>query len=485
MNFKLLSKGGLNLLAIILLQGTSFLIGIWAAKLMSHSEFGALQFLRTIQGYSAFTTLGVTQAVMYELPIAIGRKDSFEVELIQKFYNSLLIYSGVFAILLMLLLMLAKVPLNGIQVGWAWLLLGIILAISGWTSYSQILFQSYQQFGKLGVYRFIYPIVFSFAVVVLLPEYKINGFLISMIFGYSVLSAYGLFIHRKTLGYYWDSERFWRYVSIGLPIRLSSFVWLLITSLGLWLSSLLISSYAAGIYGFAMLISTAYALIPGVIAEMSVPRISTLYGKNALNRSVLIEPAKQSLMALACINIAPALLSLLVFDIITAYWVPKYQQAMPIMLCLVLGFYLNSICSLASNILNLLNRQRATLIICCVVLVFVTAISLISVAIFGTTAAVAFSAMLGLFLNGALICWLVFKELDLLKDKIFIFKLVTTALLGCCVITVVAISARHFEGIIRYGVFLIGFFCLSSIPVIKGIHCFRLFWQNTAGDQTI
>ena len=475
----MIAKGILNIISVILLQGTSFIIGIWAAKLMSKGEFGSLQFLRTILSYSAFTTLGVTQAVLFELPIALGKGDAGEVQAIQRLFNSLLMASGLIALLLSGVLSLLHVPLNGISLTWEWLWFGIVLSISGWTGYSQILFLSYQQFGKLGTFRLIYPVCFALTTVVLLPLYKINGFLASMAIGYGVLAGYGLYAHRATLGIFWDTKRFWHYVRIGLPIRLNTFVWLLMTTIALWFVSLFIGSESAGVYGFAMMVSAAYGLIPGIISEMGMPRISTLFGRSYLDPKPLANPAIHSLRAFAGLNVLPAILALMAFDIIITYWVPKYRDSELIMLFLVIGYYVNSVCALAGNILILLRRQRVMLMASIVILMTVILAAYCAATFLGTAAAVGAATMLGLCLNGVTTLAFIVRVIRIEKQTLFLTRLGVEVLFGICAIVASWAVAQHFSNWQKIIMFVFSGVCFSGFHTFAGIKEIRLFWRIT------
>lgn len=448
---------------------------------MTKGEFGALQIIRNIQGYSVFTTLGITQAVLFELPLAIGREDRVEVDRIQKFYNTLLLATGLISVVLFGFFAFFAVPLNGVRLEWVWILLGALIALSGWTSYSQLLFQSYQDFGRLGVARFIYPVFFAVTAVLILPAWKVTGFLAAMVLGYLALSAYGLYQHRSTLGFYWDTKRFWNYIQIGLPIRLNSFVWMLITSIGLWLASLYIGPDEAGIYGFAMLISTAYGLIPGVLSEMGMPRISVLFGRSCNTDFAPLEgPARHSLVAFAGINVLPAILSLMAFDMVITYFLPKYKQAEPAMVLLVIGYYLNSICALAGNILVLLRQQRLMLMVSLAVLVAVAALGYGSAVLIGTSSAVAASTMIGLGLNSLITFWLIARKIDFQHLGALILKLAALSFLGVAAIAAWWGAVQYFSGWTKILAFLVIGAFLGGAHTFIGIKSLSRFWKLTA-----
>jgi O-antigen/teichoic acid export membrane protein len=363
---------------------------------------------------------------------------------------------------------------------WEWMALGTILALSSWTSYSQILFQSHQQFGRLAAWRVIYPVVFLTANVILLPRWKIAGFLTAMGFAYFVLAVYGLVLHRRTLGFWWSTKKFFACVRIGLPLRLAGFVWMLIMSVGLWMVSLRIGGDAAGTYGFATLIGTAYGLIPGIMAEMGLPRLAFQWSRSGFSLQALGASTYDAIVAFAGLNVAVAVFALASFDGLIQHWLPKYQDAEGVMLVLVVGAYINGAWDLGGNALILLGRQRSLLALNVAILVVVLPLAYCVVAISHSPMLTACATSLGLALNCTGVVAMMRAKLGAHLSGAQLLRFAGMVFSGVAVIVLTWWVASEFTGWTRTAVYVVLGLLLSAFHTGIGGRSIQRFWNETA-----
>ena len=193
-----MGKGGLLLAAQIVTQVLGFITGIWVVSTLTQIEYGAYRLLVTIVGYCRFTSLGIPQAVLFKLPVAVGRNNKEEMANIPSTLHASLVFTRSTLFLVAIFLAIYNVRLNTISLQWAWILIGVTFAISGWNSLFETMFRSHQQFGILGVLRIARPICSFLGLAVLLSRWKINGILIAGIIAGSVDTKYSenLGIHK-------------------------------------------------------------------------------------------------------------------------------------------------------------------------------------------------------------------------------------------------------------------------------------------------
>ena len=476
-----MGKGGLLLAAQIVTQVLGFITGIWIASALTQIEYGAYRLLVTIVGYCRFTSLGIPQAVLFKLPVAVGRNNKEEMANIPSTLHASLVFTRSTLFLVAIFLAIYNVRLNTISLQWAWILIGVTFAISGWNSLFETMFRSHQQFGILGVLRIARPICSFLGLAVLLSRWKINGILIAGIIAGSVQLITGFKKHSKKLRWTPNIRKIWEFIRFGLPISLSSFVWLLITTSTIWVISSCSSPEQTGIFGFAMLIATAYKVLPGIAGEMAHPRMMAYYGKVKGDETALKKIMTQTSFAWAGVNVLPAALSLLAFDGLIQYFLPKYSGAWGAMLCVVLGYYCYDIMGTVGNFV-IIRGQAMVLLIGNICVFFLQLGLAIAIAKNSTSLfVISIAPMIGLIVSGLFVLYIGFFD----RNKLFcisnhIWKILFRMLLGIVTITAIWGMLRFYRGWYWFVVMLFLIPLICTTQTYWGYRHLRGFWRTTA-----
>ena len=356
---KFLSDGFLMLIAKAIQQGGNLFIGIWIAKILTESDYGVYRLLMAIVSYVPFANLGIAQTIIFKLPDAFRIKSITEIKNVASVLNSFLVFSRILILILFLSLAIFHVKLNQQSLDFEWFLLGVFTFFSGWNLLFINIFRSNNEFKSLSFIRSINSIIYLLVAFFIVKKLEINGILIALISGAVLSFIYGLYYNKKYLSFKIDSKMTIEYIKFGLPIVLNTLVWILFSSSILWIVSFFYAPNYTGIFGFAMVISTIFKVMPGIIVEMVSPRLISFLGVKKTNiDNILIS---KGVFSLALINFVFAISSLFLFKILLVFYVPKYASAWPMVIFLIIGYYVYNISSFAG--IQNLKKGKATIVL--------------------------------------------------------------------------------------------------------------------------
>lgn len=475
------ASGGILLLAQGIKQGSALIIGTWTAKVLTQEEYGAFRLLWTLVSYLNFANLGIPQYVLFKLPVAIGQEDEDNMTAIPSMFHSFLFLSRAVLFFCAVFLMLYGLPLNRMPLRWEWLLMGMIVVISGWRMLFDMMFRSYQEFRLLGIIRISDSIVYLGAIALLMPLLKIEGILIATILAGVIPLAIGISKNKGYLKFKIDINGWLRCIKFGFPITINSFVWILITSSTIWVVSACYSPAHTGIYGFAMVIATVYKVLPGILGEMTGPRVLSYFGKVKDNKVKMDEVILQGSLTWACINVVFAVFSLFAIDVLIRYFLPKYNTAWPIMLFMVLGYYSYNIAATAGNAAIHKGKAPLFLIINSIILLFQIGFAIIIAKYSTSFSLIGLAPMAGLMISSLSVLYIAFfDDTKPFKVSKYFWKILFNMVIGMIVIAgswfLIGFSREWYWLIVA--AFLILAIC--SPQTIIGYNHLKNFWQTTA-----
>ena len=354
---------GMSLMAFaqLVAQAIPFVAGIWIADQLSEKDFGAYRLLLVLMGYMAYTTLGIELRVMYKLPEAIGGNRLAELERMPVVLHSFLVLNRFAIASFFLLFALFDVSLNGKGIAISWMLAGLIIALDGWNNLYEIVLRSYQRYMTLGAIRILAPLMYLLFLFVFFKTWGlgINGILTAFIVSGLFKLYLGWKYSEQKLRFWWSLETIVDYIKFGLPLKINSFIWTAITTLNLWFASLYLPPSETGILGFAMMATTAYTMLSGVMTEISSVRFMTFLGKTvgsdqSANRKHFIYQAS---VGWAAMNLLLMLLALGVIFLALQFFVPKYHDAWNVLCILLVGYYAYGIVDTIGNLLIVNGRS--------------------------------------------------------------------------------------------------------------------------------
>jgi O-antigen/teichoic acid export membrane protein len=350
------------LIAKAIQQGGNLFIGLYIAKILTESDYGIYRLLMAIVSYIPFANLGIAQTIIFKLPDAFRKKSITEIKNVTSVFNSFLVFSRIFLLILFSFLAIFQVKLNQQSLSLEWLLMGIFTLFSGWNLLFINIFRSNNKFKSLSFIRSINSIFYLLVVVFVVEKLQINGVLLALISGALVSFAYGVYLNKEYLTIKFDFKKTIEYIKFGLPIILNTLVWILFSSSILWVVSFFYLPNYTGIFGFALVISTIFKVMPGIIVEMVSPKLISFLGVKKLNNYNKNKFISKGVFSLAMINFVFAIFSLFLFKIILVFFVPKYISTWPMVIFLIIGYYVYNISSFA-NIQNLKQGKASIVMI--------------------------------------------------------------------------------------------------------------------------
>ncbi len=475
---RVVAAGGVNMLALVALRACSFLVGLWAADLLGTREFGALQMVRVIFGYAAFLSLGVTQAVMFELPVSLGEGDMDEVRRVRGQLASALVLGLVLTSAACAGLEISGVTLNGVAVRGLWLLIGLVIAVSTWANFSQLMFRSYEQFGRLAAQRFVYAGAFVVAAPLFLWLWGLRGMLAGLAAAYTVQAFFGLALQFDKLAWHWRVSRWWRYVKYGLPIRTNSFLWLLVTSLDLWLVSAYLGPEAAGTYGFAMLLASGFRFAPMILSEMAQPRIAKAFGESGRKIGAIRGHFFTYAAGSAAMFVLPATLVLVLSSSLIDYWLVKFEDAKLPIAILLAGHFVNRSSHMAGNVMIMARKQKQVTIVLAITLALAAMLDVLVLTTIGSLWAVAAATSLCLVAESIAIFVLAVRVTGGSAGQLsWIVRTAVYLLTGSAGLLGITIIDRYFDGPASTAVAVAVAVVLGAPLALCGARHLKRYWE--------
>lgn len=423
---KLLNYGALLFFGIAFQQMISFLISIYAGKILSVDEFGTLQILRTLLGYSTLYALGIPIAFMYDLPKEISLKNN---KIINKIETNLFSISTLSLIFLPfgILFYFLDFTLNGEPIGNAWFIVGLIIFAESMRARSTLLLRSYQSFKWLSYLNLIYPLIYAPVGYFSIKYFKLEGFLWSAFISSLLVYLVSLrFINR--INYFsFDFNYLISKIKVGLPIKIGSLIWAFSIAGGLYIISDAIGSFETGIYGFSMLCGTALMVLPTVINEIFTPKIIGHFTLNEKKGRINFEIIYWGIILLISVGFLSSILALVFFDYLIILLLPKYLPALSLIAIFVVGYFSSLTKGFTRDYLILKNEQNTLLIFDTIILIIVFASQLVSGYIFNSIHLIVVSTSVGLFLM-SFIPLLYYLKKYAISHKL---KLINTVIFSC------------------------------------------------------
>jgi O-antigen/teichoic acid export membrane protein len=271
-----------NLLGALL----AMLGSLWVANLAGPSLMGAYNFLQLLVTYAPLLALGVYNGLNRELPFSIGQGSHDEAGRLAAvaLYVCGLI-SLVAAVGMLLAAFGAWVTGNSLWV-WGLGVFAAVVPLSLYRIYLEVTFRTAHDFNWLAVVK----IISAVAGLALVPLMYIDswGGLLGRAFLLTLLGVGFLWIKRPfRVGPMWDASIFRRLLSVGLPIFIVGYVYVIFTNMDRFIILSELNLDALGVYTPALLILQAMTILPVSVAQVIYPRAAERYGREGTIRQLL------------------------------------------------------------------------------------------------------------------------------------------------------------------------------------------------------
>ncbi len=277
---KLLMDAGVYSIASILTQAVTLLAAILTRRFLGPTQMGIWSLLQVILVYSAYTGLGVSEAISREIPYYRGQGDERTAKEIKDviFTFSLLTTFALSAAVMVYALWKADDLRPEVFFG---LLFTAVLVILQKISNLNIAFlRGYKFFSLASKQMILSSIVNALLVAFLSMRNKIYGFLwamcLSFIFNIVYISAH----HR--FGFRWNMnwKRTWALIEYGFPLMVVG----LMGTVFLTIDKLMIAKFLGfkelGIYSVAILTYTYLVTVPNAIGIVLIPNLHEKFGES-------------------------------------------------------------------------------------------------------------------------------------------------------------------------------------------------------------
>jgi len=415
------------LTAIVLAKFIGIFKSFSLAKILEPSNYGVWITLLLIYSYSGITTLGTIEALLKQIPFHIGKKEINEVNRIE---NTTLFAISLSAFItgLISLIVIYTVPSISSSEFIPIIRFMIVTTIIGYFStYSYFRLSAYQKFKLVSIVDTLrafltFSLQVSFSIL-----WGLKGAVIGFMLNETLICLFSSLMGIKHLGfvkYDFDFRYVKRLVTIGFPITIVRWFFIIQTSFDRLIIASLLGKTAVGYYGLGVAITSIFILIPQAIAKVLYPKINERFGKN-LNKQDLI-PLIKTPTNLLCIFI-PIIISIIVFVLPFIYFdlLSKYRPGLFSARILVLGTYFSSLLRNGTNFLIATNQSKLYLRHVTISFIFNILGNYTLIKLGYSIGGVAVSTVLSVFILNSLVWVSVYKNLgyDRFRKIYELFKL--------------------------------------------------------------
>jgi len=342
-------------------QVAGFIAGIMIAATLNEIEYGTYRLLLILLGYLTYSGLGLELKIMYTLPAAIAKKNQVEIDKQLSIYHSFLIINRVTIFCIFIALSFFRTSLNGYNLRYLWILAGIIFVLDGWNLLYEIVLRSYQKFLTLGLVRIFYPFVYLFTLWVMLKYFSIGifGILTALLLSSLFKIIFYVRNSQNEFNLIWSIKDYIDYIKYGFPVKMNSLIWMVLTTINMWISSIFLTPEQTATLGFALTVTVAYIMSISAISEITSVKFIT-YWEQARNKENQIDTTNlvyEASVGWTGLYMPVVLVCLLVFSVILNFFVLKYKDSWSIMLILIIGYYAYSTIDTIGNALILLGKS--------------------------------------------------------------------------------------------------------------------------------
>ncbi len=338
-----------------------FIRGFVLAKIFGPNTLGIWTQMKLVHMFFAYSHLGTSDAMMREVPYAVGRSDLLLAERIKR--TSLgfnLIISSCLAILLCIYLLSTEgSAVNALRSEWT--LFALVFLISQVYWYTIIRLQAEKRIGRSSLLILGFAINSTVMGTVGAKYAGLAGFLMALGISYLLVLFWGggISLYRSP---FLDLALLRDLIRKGFPIMMSVAMLMLLTNVDKIMIGLLMSTQDLGIYALQSYITNLVMILPHSVATVIYPSLMEKIGRGGDKKAIeryLTQPTL-ILVYLVCPLLGVIFLSI---HLPIQWLLPNYIQAIvPGQIMVSVAFFM-AIASMPATILVSLNRQNMLLLL--------------------------------------------------------------------------------------------------------------------------
>lgn len=256
----------------------SMLASLWVANLAGPNLMGTYNFLQLLVTYAPLLGLGVFNGLNRELPFSIGQGNHEEAELLAAVSLYVCYSICLVAGIGMLLVACRAWYIDNSLWYWGLVVFAAVIPLTLYRIYLEVTFRTSHDFNWLSVVKFITAIT-GLALIPLMYIDIWGGLL-----GRAVLMALfgvGFLWLKRPFRVYpkWNVSMFRRLLSVGLPIFIVGYLYVLFNSMDRIIITSELKLNALGLYTPALLILQGMSILPSSVAQVIYPRAAERYGR--------------------------------------------------------------------------------------------------------------------------------------------------------------------------------------------------------------
>ncbi len=340
-------------------QGARLLVNLVAAGVLGPSGFGEWVVLTLILQYASVVTLGIPNGAGRDVPVRLGAGQSDAAAFVEDVsLGGTLISALIGAVLAFGVTLVLAGPTDPDRLAIA-LLMGLAVATQQLYLLSQVLFRSRFAFRAMAAQMILSGVVVLVAGLGLL-RFGIVGLSASVVLANIVaLVAAAAFLPRRPRAC-WDLPETRRLISVGMPIMLAGFAFIVLTTADRWLVLAFLGTESLGVYGLVGMVASGLLLIASVAGQQYFPRLAFAFGAGRGGEELATIARKQgrtTALAIAAISVptvAGAWVAVTLF-------LPAYRDALLPLTIASVGIVIYAASSGFGNLLNAVGHHRAYL----------------------------------------------------------------------------------------------------------------------------
>lgn len=309
-----------NLLGALL----TMLGSLWVANMAGPDLMGVYNFLQLLVTYAPLLAIGVFNGLNRELPFSIGKGNLEEADRLAAVSLYVCCIICFIAIIGMLLATFGAWSIGNSLWLWGLGAFAAVLPLTLYRTYLEVTFRTSHDFNWLSVVKLITAMA-GLALVPLMYIDSWGGLLGRAVL--SVLLGVGFLWLKRPFRVYpiWDVSTFRRLLSVGLPIFIVGYLYLLFISMDRLVITSKINLAALGVYTPALLILQGMAILPASVAQVIYPRTAERYGREGtINK--LLPVLFMPLPIMLIIQLPFVLLGWFYMDEIVMRFMPRFEE---------------------------------------------------------------------------------------------------------------------------------------------------------------
>jgi O-antigen/teichoic acid export membrane protein len=337
-------------------QAARLVVNIAAAGVLGPSVFGQWVLLTLILQYASFATLGLPNAAGREVPVRLGADRPNDAALVEDVTLGGTLVAALTGASLAIIVVLAMMDTSDPDRFVIALLLGLAVASQQVYLLMQVFFRSRFAFRAVAGQMGLAGVVVLVSGLTLLPL-GVAGLSASVVLGHATALLAGARLLPRRPRPRWDPAESRRLISIGFPIMLAGFAFILLTTADRWLVLAFLGREAVGVYGLVGMMVSGLLLVASVAGQQYFPRMAFAFGAGEGGHelaSIARSQGRVTAVAMAAI----ALPTVAGAWIAVTYLLPAYHEALIPLTIMSAGILAYAASSGFGNLLNVVGHHR-------------------------------------------------------------------------------------------------------------------------------